>query len=288
MLDSAPPPSRTQQPSACGITPTELWIASAHAREAAKDSPYVNDPLAAEFVGAAGFTGGPPGGGLLKRLLPDWMVVRTRFFDDYLLAATRSGCRQVVLLGAGLDARAYRLEWPSGVHVFEVDRPAVFDFKERVVGGRRPTCGRRTVVRADPAGPWADALTAAGFDPNQPTAWLSEDMLYFLAPETADAVVATMGRLSAPGSAFAAECVNDDTVTSSFVAPFLGDLTAAGMAWRWRLTDPVGWWGERGWDATVADLFTLPYAVQRFSEYLPLLSEAAANCVFLVTGALRG
>lgn len=283
-LSDAPSGPAADAPPDPRVPQIALWTASAHAAEARRQPPCVHDPFAAEFLAAARFTAGPPGSGLLGRLLPDWMVVRTRFFDEYLLSATRSGCRQVVLLGAGLDARAFRLDWPAGVHLFEIDEPAVCDFKDGVLGETRPACGRRTTVRADPAGPWDGALLAAGFDPARPTAWLCETMLYHLDPGVVDAVVGTMGRLSAPGSAFAAECVNAAAADSPFVAPFLDGLSATGLAWRWLLADPKGWWGAQGWDAQVADLFTLPYAVRRFSSYLPMLNEAAADCVFLTTG----
>jgi methyltransferase (TIGR00027 family) len=225
----------------------------------------------------------------LQRLLPDWAVVRSRFFDEQLLGAARSGCRQVVLLGAGLDTRAYRLEWPTGVEVFEVDEPAVLRFKDRVLDDSPPTCGRRTTVAADPAGgALREALLGAGLDPRRPTVWLAETLLYHLRPEAVESIVATMRELSAPGSVFAAECVNAREAGSAFVAPFLDALSTTGVHWHWQLSDPAAWWARQGWDAQVADLFTLPYVVQRLSPYLPLLTEAAAKCVFLTTGTLRG
>lgn len=125
-----------------GIPSAALWTAAAHAAECLRPAPIVRDPWAADFLHAAGFDGGPPGDGPLQRLLPDWQVVRTRFFDDYALAAARSGCRQVVLLGAGLDTRAFRLDWPTGVHVFEVEDAAVLAFKEYVLDWSRLSCGR--------------------------------------------------------------------------------------------------------------------------------------------------
>jgi methyltransferase (TIGR00027 family) len=290
MRDYRLPPSPPALPCAPpgappdGIPAPVLWAAAAHARESANASPYLRDPLAAEFADAAGLTAGPTGGGLLQQLLPDWIVVRSRFFDDHLLSATADGCRQVVLLGAGLDTRAFRLDWPAGVRVFEVDRPAVHDFKERVLAGRRPAGTRRTVVRADPAGSWAAELTAAGLDPTRPVAWLCETLLYHCAPESVETIVGTISELSASGSTLGAECVNADAVGSSFVAPFVDELAVGGISWRWQLTDPERWWAGHGWQARTADLFGLPYAVERFSPCLPLLGETDTDCVFLVTG----
>ncbi|AQS70767.1 SAM-dependent methyltransferase [Streptomyces pactum] len=290
-----PGTARPQSPSASaagppdGISRAALWTAAAHAAEYLRPAPHVRDPWAAGFLHAAGFEGGPPGDGPMQRLLPDWQVVRSRFFDDHLLAAARSGCRQVVLLGAGLDTRAFRLDWPTGVHTFEVEDPAVLAFKEHVLGRGRPSCGRRTVVGADTTdtAAWGAALVAAGFDTGRPTAWLCEAPLYFLQPAEVESLVAAMTGLSAPGSTFGAECVNSATMSSPFVAPFMEALSTIGLSWNWRLAEPERWWAEHGWDAGVADLFTLPYVIERLSPYLPLVGAAAANCVFLTTGTLH-
>ncbi|MGW0818149.1 SAM-dependent methyltransferase [Streptomyces viridiviolaceus] len=281
------PPPAPDGPLPDGLSRVALWTAAAHAAEHGRPAPYVSDPWAADFLHAAGFAGGPPGDGPLQRLLPDWAVVRTRFYDEHLLASVRSGCRQVVLLGAGLDTRAFRLDWPTGVHVFEVDEPALLSFKEYVIDGAPPSCGRRTTVGADPTGSWGEDLLAAGLDPRRPTAWLCETRLYHLRPQAVESVIGTATGLSAPGSTLGAECVNADAASSSFVAPFLDALATTGIAWHWQLTDPERWWAERGWDARAADLFTLPYVIQRLAPYLPLLGEAAAKCVFLTTGTLN-
>ncbi|MFE0812409.1 SAM-dependent methyltransferase [Streptomyces sp. NPDC058794] len=290
MPESTRPQSPFAPPAATphGISRAALWTAAAHAAENLRPAPLVRDPWAADFLHAAGFDGGPPGDGPLQRLLPDYQVVRTRFFDDYLLAAARSGCRQVVLLGAGLDTRAFRLDWPTGVHVFEVEDAAVHAFKEYVLDWSRLSCGRRTVVEADGTASWREELRAAGFDPGRPTAWLCEAPLYFLRPPEVAAVVAAMTELSATGSMFGAECVNSATTSSPFVAPFMDALSTIGLAWNWQIADPGRWWAEHGWDAAAADLYTLPYAVERLSPYLPLIGTAAAESVFLTTGTLRG
>ncbi|PPS83104.1 SAM-dependent methyltransferase [Streptomyces sp. MH60] len=270
-----------------GLSHAALWTAAAHAAEALRPAPYVLDPWAADFLHAARFKGGPPGDGPMQRLLPDWQVVRSRFFDDYLLTAARSGCRQVVVLSAGLDTRAFRLDWPTGVHLFEVEVPSVLAFKDRVLDCSPVTCGRRSTVGADVTGSWGDELVAAGFDPARPTAWLCEAPLYFLSPDAVATIVTTMTELSAGGSTFGAECVNSRAVDSALVAPFLDALATIGAAWNWQLADPEEWWAQQGWDARVADPFTLPYAVERMSRYLPLVGEAAAKCAFLTTGTLR-
>ena len=102
------------------------------------------------------------------------MAMRTKFFDDYF-TTTAAGVRQAVILASGLDSRAFRLAWPPGTVVYEIDQPAVIDFKNRVLGdlGAQPTAERRT-VGIDLRGDWPAALRDAGFDPGAPTAWLAE------------------------------------------------------------------------------------------------------------------
>jgi methyltransferase (TIGR00027 family) len=138
----------------------------------------------------------------------DGMAVRAKFFDDYFISATGTGIRQAVILASGLDARAYRLPWPAGTTVFEIDQPEVIAFKTGVLDdlGAEPTAHRHTVgidLRED----WPAALTAAGFDPAAPTAWVAEGLLVYLPPEAQDRLFDTITSLSAPGSAVATEYV---------------------------------------------------------------------------------
>ncbi|WP_319435410.1 class I SAM-dependent methyltransferase [Mycobacterium sp. RTGN5] len=138
----------------------------------------------------------------------DAMAARTKFFDDYFTAAAAGGIRQAVILASGLDARAYRLPWPAGTTVFEIDQPEVIEFKTGVFDGlgAAPTAQRHTVgidLRED----WPAALLAAGFDPKAPTAWLAEGLLVYLPSEAQDRLFDIVTSLSAPGSAVATEYV---------------------------------------------------------------------------------
>ncbi|MBG0854188.1 SAM-dependent methyltransferase [Streptomyces spinoverrucosus] len=267
-----------------GVSATALWTVRMRAQESARADALSHDPLAAEFLARARTAGAPPGSGLLQQVLPDWLAVRTRFFDDHLLDAAHSGgVRQVVLLGAGLDTRAYRLKWPDGVHVFEVDLPAVHAFKEQVLQGRAPTAARRTPVTADLLADWGAALRAAGFDPGRPTAWLCEGLLFYLPPEAVDRLVTVVSELSAPGSTLGAECLNADAADSPFVRPWLQALAGSGTPWVWHLADAEKWWGARGWQAQVADLLGLPYAVARFAPHLAAHPGLETGSMILVT-----
>ena len=134
------------------------------------------------------------------------MALRAKFFDDYLITSTATGIRQAVILASGLDSRAYRLAWPSGTVVYEIDQPAVIEFKTGVMAdlGAQPTAERHT-VGVDLRGDWPTALRKAGFDPAAPTAWLVEGLLIYLPPEAQDTIFDTITTLSAPGSTVATE-----------------------------------------------------------------------------------
>jgi len=140
--------------------------------------------------------------------MTDGMAVRTKYFDDYFINATGTGVRQAVILASGLDARAYRLPWPDGTMVYELDQPQVIEFKTTTLAGigAEPTATRRTVpidLRQD----WPAALKAAGLDTAAPTAWLAEGLLIYLPPEAQDRLFDNITALSVPGSTIATEFV---------------------------------------------------------------------------------
>ena len=141
-----------------------------------------------------------------RQAVKEQITVRTRFFDDFFIDATDAGIRQAVILASGLDTRAYRLPWPAGAVVYEIDQPEVIEFKTRTLAdlGAEPTARRRTVA-IDLRDDWPSALAAAGFDAQQPTAWSAEGLLIYLPPEAQDRLFDDMAELSAPGSRIATE-----------------------------------------------------------------------------------
>ena len=143
---------------------------------------------------------------LNRRAMNEQMAVRTRFFDDFFTTATGSGLRQAVILASGLDTRAYRLPWPAGTVVYEIDQPEVIEFKTRTLTdlGAQPTAQRRTVA-IDLRNDWPAALKQAGFDPSLPTAWSAEGLLVYLPPEAQDRLFDNISELSASGSRIATE-----------------------------------------------------------------------------------
>lgn len=144
------------------------------------------------------------------RRAAEGMAVRTRAFDKLFADAGDAGIRQAVILAAGLDARAYRLPWPAGTVVYEVDQPQVIGFKSTTLArlGAEPTVARRAIgidLRED----WPTALLDNGFDPDQRTAWIAEGLLIYLPPAAQDALFDHITELSAPGSRLATEHIPD-------------------------------------------------------------------------------
>lgn len=144
------------------------------------------------------------------RRFADVMAIRTHYFDNFFLDATRAGIRQAVILASGLDSRAYRLRWPAGTIVFEVDQPQVIDFKTTTLAGlgAAPTTDRRTVA-VDLRDDWPTALQKAGFDNAQRTAWIAEGLLGYLSAEAQDRLLDQITAQSVPGSQFATEVLRD-------------------------------------------------------------------------------
>lgn len=252
---------------------TALGVATFRALESALPDPLIRDDYAGLFVRAAGeprfleILADPPtlAG---TPLVPGFMGLRTAFFDDFFLSAAGDGIGQAVILAAGLDARAYRLDWPAGTVVFEIDQPAVLEFKDRVLAEHkaRARADRRTVavdLRAD----WPAALTEAGFDPDAATAWSAEGLLPYLPGAAQDALFDRIGELCPPGSRAAVETVPVDTGPSGFENletkyldknPF-GDIDPADLFYDDARTDPELWLRDHGWTvraAAPADLAT--------------------------------
>src|SRR4029077_782572 len=154
---------------------------------------------------------------------PDlYLTLRTKFFDDALLASVREASRaQVLILAAGMDARAFRLDWPPGIRLFEVDREDVFDHKEAVLeaAGARAACDR-TIVQVDLLRPWTDALVDAGFDPRRPAAILAEGLLMYLDEAEGTSLLDRFRTVTCEGGWLGFDAVNVDMVTSAYTAAY--------------------------------------------------------------------
>ena len=196
---------------------TALSVAAARAVETGATDPLIRDQFAYLLVSTAGqpwarlassldWIGDDEHGRRAHRMSVDYQAVRTHYFDSYFTEAVAAGLRQAVILAAGLDSRAFRLNWPAGTTVYEIDQPQVVTYKTTTLesAGAAPTADRRT-VQVDLRDDWAAALTAAGFDHSQPTAWLAEGLLPYLPAEAQDRLFEILTKLSASGSHVAVE-----------------------------------------------------------------------------------
>jgi methyltransferase (TIGR00027 family) len=192
-----------------GVGYTALLVAGWRALHAVSPEPLVRDDYARLFITAsqdpylAGVLANP-GTSVDETAFPRLYGVQTRFFDDFFTEAGEAGIRQAVIIAAGLDSRAYRLEWPDGTTVFEVDLPKVLEFKARVLDEQGATAkARRSEVAADLRTDWPTPLQAAGFDPQVASAWSVEGILPYLTDEAQTTLFTRISELCAPGSRLA-------------------------------------------------------------------------------------
>jgi methyltransferase (TIGR00027 family) len=240
---------------ATSVGATATGVAVGRALASRGDNPLINDPFAEPLVRAVGvdfFTRLVTGEldpaevddnrawGMAR--MRDMMAVRTRFFDEFFMAAADAGIRQAVILASGLDARAYRLAWPTGTTVFEIDQAQVIEFKTATMAklGATPTADRRAVP-VDLRHDWPAALRAAGLDPSRPTAWSAEGLMPFLPPDAQDRLLDNITALSAAGSQLATENLAD----AGRVVPMMAA----------RMREVTDRWREHGFDVEMTDLW---------------------------------
>lgn len=245
------------QPS--GVWATAVGVARVRALESAREDALFRDPLAQTFAAAGGlWPSSPPlpddAAARRRRAAVSFsIVIRTKFLDDLLQRASASGVRQVVLLGSGMDSRAFRMDWPVGTRLFEVDTAVPLDFKASVLRQERAVarCERITVA-ADLREDWPGALAAAGHDPAVPTVWIAEGLLIYLPEDAVELLLDRIGAQSAAGSRMGL------TLGSrGVIARFGADAAPGSAASMWvseMPDDPEGWLAGHGWEA---DSYTL-------------------------------
>jgi methyltransferase (TIGR00027 family) len=253
--------------SSVGATATMVALSRALASQG--PDALLNDPLADPLVRAVGLDpfvrmidgkitlDDDP---LLRReALNEQIAVRTRFFDEFFTAATDAGIRQAVILASGLDTRAYRLRWPEGMVVYEIDQPQVIDFKTRTLAdlGAAPTADRRP-IGVDLRNDWPTALRQHGFDVSQPTAWIAEGLLVYLPTEAQDRLFDSIAALSAAGSRVATEHFPDPAGFSGERAQRLSErwhrlgfeLNMSDLIYHGERSTVIEYLTAHGWDVT--------------------------------------
>jgi methyltransferase (TIGR00027 family) len=243
-----------------GVGYTALLVAGWRALHAVSPEPLVRDDYAKLFITAsqdpylAGVLANP-GTSVDETAFPRLYGVQTRFFDDFFNSAVAGGIRQAVIVAAGLDSRAYRLDWPDGTTVFEVDLPKVLEFKGRVLReqGATPKARRREVA-ADLRTDWPTPLKAAGFDTQVPSAWSVEGILPYLTDDAQTTLFTRISELCAPGSRVAVGALGtrlDHSHLSALETTHPG-VNKSGNVDFSKLTyetngDPAEWLAAHGW-----------------------------------------
>lgn len=272
---------------ASSVGATATMVAAARAMATKAPNPVINDPFAEPLVRAVGvdfFT--KLASGELKpedldespaessargaMRFADGMAARTRFFDDFFLQAGKAGIKQAVILAAGLDARAYRLDWQPGTVVYEIDQPEVIAFKTQALAdlGAEPTAERRAVA-IDLRDDWPAALREAGLNTAEPVAWIAEGLLGYLPPDAQDRLLDTITELSPVGSRLAVEGVPSISAE---------DQEAA----RERMQSVTDRWQDHGFDL---DFSELTYLGDR-ADVPTYLQERAWGTTTLTTNEL--
>lgn len=234
------------------VAATALWMAAARARESDRPDAIFRDPLAEVLAGEDGFA--------VMRTMEEGLpanptlAIRTRYFDDQVRnLVAEYGIRQLVLLAAGMDTRAFRLEFPPDLTCFEIDHPDLVEVKARRLGQTtaRPTC-RRITLAADLTRPWADKLTASGFDPGRPAIFLAEGLLSYLASPEVDALLAAVTHLARSKSHLLVDIAGEPRVDNAAMAEWMQRREKAGIALRFGTDEPERLLAAHGWQAQVA------------------------------------
>ena len=261
---------------------TALFVATARALEAQKPNPLVVDHFAELFCRAAGGDWADVLDGKLPEhqlktadfgeTFVNFQAARTKYFDDYFGRAADAGVRQVVILAAGLDSRAYRLSWPAGTTIFELDRPEVLDFKREVLAdeGAQAHAERREVA-VDLREDWPQALRDSGFDPAKPSAWIAEGLVLYLPADAQHQLYTGIDGLARSGSHVAVE--DNAPMPADAFAAAVEDERAANargdkrlffqLVYNEQCAPAQQWFGERGWTAVPTPLADYLYEVGR-------------------------
>jgi methyltransferase (TIGR00027 family) len=241
----------SEQPTTgASLGATAHWAAAVRALESKREDALFKDPWAAALAGE-------PGEAWIAQRSPESvvpMILRTRYFDDFLKRISQQeGLRQIVLVAAGLDTRAFRLAWPAKTRFFELDQPEVLAYKEQVLlaAGAKPACERQ-IVAVDLTGDWQERLNECGFDRQQPSGWLLEGLLFYLSDSHIRELLNNISNLAAPGSWIGFDIINSSVLTSPLTQKWVAMQAASGAPWIGSMDDPAGFLAGHGWSASLS------------------------------------
>jgi methyltransferase (TIGR00027 family) len=245
------------------VATTALLVAAIRAEESERADRLFEDPFARDLAGDEGRSVLAAYRAVATNGTVPIIEVRTRFFDEALLRATASGVRQMVVLAAGMDARAYRLPWPDDLRLFEIDQPEIIEAKGRALGAAEPRCSR-VAVPMNLADAWPDALEARGFDRGARTVWLVEGLLQYLERGAVELLFVRIDGLSASGSVVLYDVLGQSILDSPVVASTLRMMRELGAPWRFGTDEPASLVSAYGWNAAVSESAVIGNALRRW------------------------
>lgn len=230
---------------------TGLLVAAMRANESKRTQEQgrlFTDPFAEKLAGEEGF-----------RILAEAIAIvgeqpaiaiRTRYIDDRMKAALVSGVRQIVILAAGMDARAFRLDFPPGTKLFEIDRPEVLHYKHQILENAGPKCSRITIAADLKDDPWENRLLENGMDPKVRTLWLVEGLVMYLKEEDVISIFKKITTLSTKDSLFLCDVLGRTLLDSPFMKAQLEYLEKLGAPWYFGTDEPEKFFATWGWKST--------------------------------------
>jgi methyltransferase (TIGR00027 family) len=228
---------------------TARWTAAIRAKETERQDALIKDPWAAALAGKEGMAW------IEERteesVLP--ILLRTRYFDDFLQRiAAENDLRQIVLMAAGMDTRAYRLSWPENTRLYELDQPAVLQTKGEILRAvdAVPSC-ERVSIEVDLSGPWEEKLIQVGFVPEELSGWLLEGFLFYLPTSALSPIFDTINHLTSIGSWMGFDIVNSITLTHPLTRHWVEMQAKSGAPWLGTMDDPIGYLAGLGWSASL-------------------------------------
>ncbi len=282
-----------------GVGQTALGVAWSRSQESTSDCPLFTDFYAQLFVDAAMERGWqlPPKYMLDRiRAIGGYAASRTKWFDEFFIAAGANGIDQAVILAAGLDARGWRLPWVDGTVLYEIDQPKVLEFKAKTLAqhGAKPSVSRYVAVPVDLRQDWPKALRDAGFDVTEPTAWAAEGLLPYLPADGQDLLFERIGELSAPGSRVSVESFGGGFFDREYLASRREqlrrlreeagedpDANVPDTQDLWYLedrTDVADWLTEHNWEVSTLEAIEL---MTRYGRPLGDAQNATPRTVFI-------
>ncbi|GBF78989.1 SAM-dependent methyltransferase [Aphanothece sacrum] len=257
------------------VSLTSLFMAAGRAIENEREDRLFEDPFARQLAGEETFE-------LLKRdkdivtntkKNSHYIPVRTRFFDDFIINSV-SQCHQIVILGAGMDTRAFRLNLPENSHIYEIDQAEVLEHKNAILKDISPKSHRHT-IKADLRFPWIHLLLESGYCQDQPSIWLLEGLLYYLTEMEVYQLLKNISDVSAINSYLGADLVNKKSLE--------GDSKVM-KTWRSGFDEPEVLFNDYGWTVSVVEPGDEKAHFGRYIDKNPPRNILNIPRVFLATG----